>query len=752
MYEDSVVQEVTNFKNDQHTGILDKFNGIVCVLEREKIIVDMILKPSQLMCHMDNRGGLGLNAYNAHRVGKEVMRVGVDESKLWNAYSFEISSDPTKRAEQFEFNKNLIRLANGLLAELTGLERCQTVGARHMTAFFRAVDACCRTTQADLKDADGNLDKEALYRRRPVLKRLIEQGYKNRVLPASVEETWPWMPDLFQRALNAHNSIPNESSELEVAACIAQEALQNASAADPWKEAVNIATAGGPSCASYAHVIARWVRYLGDGEQCPFVKELDAFHKCYASTAKVGEEFFTALVDTKMHASKALGHVKQGFIATNLTSPRVVDGVSKLLTKSDINVVKGKPEEAIDADDVLKYAQNLTSTLVAQGRLLESQRIDVYGRFLIRMVGGFLCGKGKLTFEKKHYETALEVKKLFAADLLAVLKPNSGEPISFPWDEPAAPKKGKGKGKGKGKTLADDAERPDAERPSSSALTLETLEDPKYLLNSAGFAVEGFCVEKCRTNAVFEIIALGEQVVLKERSFTNKPKRVTLPCTTFMKGWHVYKREVQIELGSDVVSAWSASFNSSSQTELAKSNFFTALLAFHEDESDDLSDLAKFRVKPSELVAAKKISKGELTLAPMVGRHQIVTKSSPSTIDTGTRVSFTDVKGTATEIEIFLVKPQQPNGDDVFKWRDDMFISPFFGVAQTQDKDLANMVLSTHQCNDQKFPIFRNTRVIAPGDKLAHYAAPQKVAPLIGAKVEPFVQEPASKKQRKSQS
>ena len=54
-------------------------------------------KAKRVICHPQNRGKLGLNPYNVHRNGAEIVKVGYDPKEMAKAAAFEICPlDQTK--------------------------------------------------------------------------------------------------------------------------------------------------------------------------------------------------------------------------------------------------------------------------------------------------------------------------------------------------------------------------------------------------------------------------------------------------------------------------------------------------------------------------------------------------------------------------------------------------------------------------------------------------------------------------------
>lgn len=192
-------------------------------------------------------------------------------------------------------------LYEGLLAPLNGSERYLSVACGHTAAFFRAALHACRTPQASIADSSGVLSVQALSRNDPELEALFQRGWAWTVLPWQVESTWPRLPDLAQRALNASNSVATLSSELETASTIAEfAAMQAAMGQDvDWTKCADATAQSAPQSREYVEVITTYVKLYGGGPSAPMVKYLDRFAKVYGESRTVGQEFFQTVTNAQ---------------------------------------------------------------------------------------------------------------------------------------------------------------------------------------------------------------------------------------------------------------------------------------------------------------------------------------------------------------------------------------------------------------------------------------------------------------------
>ena len=271
-YSEGLVKKVQAIIDTDKKAPVTKWLEVVEVLKAGNIMYTVHdVSPKQLLVHPDNRAKLGVNAFNCHRTGAYIKRVGADLEMLTKATAFELSAVESCRTHQLGFNEGLVRNAAGMLAPINGGERYASVSCRHTVQFCKAALAGCRTPEASVADSSGNIDVQVLTKDDQAFASMLK-GWSWSVLPWQVEQTWPQLPDLAQRALNASNSVASVSSELEVASMIAEFAQMQSTDSDgnvEWSRCIEAATSSSPACADYVDVLGRYVRLFGGGTGAP---------------------------------------------------------------------------------------------------------------------------------------------------------------------------------------------------------------------------------------------------------------------------------------------------------------------------------------------------------------------------------------------------------------------------------------------------------------------------------------------------
>ena len=158
-YDPAIVKQISDLLTREDMGPLSIWNDVKKILLDEGIAYEVpVVCPSRVLCHTENRGGLGLNPKTCHRTGARILRIGCDRDELEKTVSMELH--PSRSEEQFRFNRELVERSAGLLAPVSGNEKHLTLGGGHATAFFKAVLAGCVTSEATLKDIHGKLSKD----------------------------------------------------------------------------------------------------------------------------------------------------------------------------------------------------------------------------------------------------------------------------------------------------------------------------------------------------------------------------------------------------------------------------------------------------------------------------------------------------------------------------------------------------------------------------------------------------------------
>ena len=118
--------------SEKDTGVLTKWRDCESELLKCGAATKRIIHVSEILCHPDNRSGLGINWFNADRNIRMIKSVGVDWQKLIDATCFEISTDPELRTNQLDCNRKQIANSEGFMAPSVGNEMYLSVATGHI--------------------------------------------------------------------------------------------------------------------------------------------------------------------------------------------------------------------------------------------------------------------------------------------------------------------------------------------------------------------------------------------------------------------------------------------------------------------------------------------------------------------------------------------------------------------------------------------------------------------------------------------
>ena len=333
-----------------------KVSKVLTLLLEKGVAYKAMLEPGAVLCHPDNRGGLMLNPFDVHSKGAVMLKVGCRLEALQDACCFELAQDSGARELQFLRNCELVENSNGLLCPVSRKERYLSVSCSHTVAFCRA---CLHGLTSPEESLQPNLGSvlAAKGAEHPFAV-MCKNGWEWLVLPSDVEARFGELPQLLQQAMNTQQSVTKNMTEMEVAATIASYyslLRQKGEQADVLKKATQQAEATQPQCAKYIDSIARWVELYAGGETFPLVKFLAVACKAWCGSIMIGEEFFRSLANAEFKGTAA-PFLRAAFLMTQLTSTKVVDGVARLLLRSDVDRLRAAKAAGglASAENVLK--------------------------------------------------------------------------------------------------------------------------------------------------------------------------------------------------------------------------------------------------------------------------------------------------------------------------------------------------------------------------------------------------------------
>lgn len=692
-YPADVVASVKRVLEDTAAGPVAAWKLIEKTLKSHNILYTTVISPEHVLCHPSNRGQLGLNPRTAHRTGSRILAIGCDRSELEKAVCIEICPEKTGRDFQVAFNMDLVQRSGGLLAPVSGAERYMSLGGGHAIAFFRACLHGCDTSEASIADTEGKLNLSTFSHKDATFAECT-RGWQVTVLPWLVQQTWPTLPSLVQRALNASQNVAEHQTELETMCTIAEYADQAKDENPNWDECIAAAISSRPPCASYGTILGRYVRYYSGGRGAPIIRWLDGFSKRYATNVRLGEEFLRAVAETTFSDTHRFPMCRQAFLAANLIAARIVDGVAKCIVKSDIQKLANKEKVKIlaEAEEMFMEADKHLKACVAAVGVQQNVADDIYGRLLVR-TALHLVAKGKLCFDKTEYTSLAEIKRKCLDEMVA-----KKVDTARLWHDAAG---------------HSDAPPALAGQPSSAPTTFANLNDSSWIASQKGFTTGCFVSQKSdKSAALYKVTGINHAVQLELHTLRfgealAEPAATsvsTVALEVLMKDYAIFKGEVPRLLPN----TWGArvcTMDAGYHFDLVRAMVVQGINEVHgKKKHADVDQDIVLGIHPTNVFTSAPLKKGELVLVPMVTLKDIVSKE-------------TDYMVRIWDQTAYLRKPQQPATGNPADWQ--LYISVFFWVGSTDNPDDVNVDYKFEKAsNGTVVPIITNNKPIAKGTKV----------------------------------
>jgi hypothetical protein len=685
-------------------------------LIEEKIVQTRLLKVEEVMCHQCNRSSMGLNGFNVHKNGFEILTVGCDPKELNKAAAFEICPIEPVKTSQVTWNANLADSSGGLLAPLTNDEKVMSVGTGHFTAFCRAVNARCKTPITALADPSGRLFPDLFRSKDRRMGKVLDEGIEWRIFPWQAEVAWPLLPDLCQKALNASHTVTSRSTELEVMCAIADYA-KDAPSDTALHRIVDAVSLSRPTCAAYITKVGELAVVCGGGAHAPMLRFMDRFAKTFGEHKNLGEEFITAVVDYEHSKTDKVVHVRVAAIATNMVAEKVVDGVARLLVKSDIEKLKSKNihDVVLQMDARIRVAWDVGVNLL-NAKMITLEAFDVIvGKFMVRSML-FVLKKQEVGPMKIVYKNIDEIRDAYISSMRAEsadANADLGE-----WTDVKI-------------TQVDAASKPSSskDQPAALMMSVDQLNSPTHILAQRGFELGSKVREKGVDNSDVYIVKviLGDTIELHLHTlFEETGLTVKTNMSTLMEKWSIYNGKLPVIMKSP---SCLAHVSQTMVSDKVRSDAFKALLDY--ETNAGTRDIL-YAMYPAGIIANGSIAKGSLTLAPLTPMSNI----------------FLEKKSGAVQMNIdktvvYTTQPPKPSKPE--DATDKYVYVPFWWVETTHVSDNANMRFASVKVGDTTIPVLQNSKVIAKRDRIMVYKAKAQKHALQGSEV---IAAPAQKKGR----
>lgn len=397
-----------HLRDEPDVAINTKVHKMLQLLKAKGHLYQQVLQPHLLTVHPQNRSGLMLNSWDMHEKGLMALKVGWQEAKVAESYCFEVN--PSKKEQQLDAMRKLVAGSEQQLAPVSGLERYMTVSCSHMSQFAKAAGCgqCCSPLEElqpfTVESLTSNYQDEQFQK-------MVKEGWSWWIIQSDVEVSAPWFPQMLQAALNTGNHISKVATEVELAMSLVYLYKTHGS----METALQICA--GTSGLTYIDAVALFTKNYGGGasDGFPVVLFLQATQKLLSSSVKLGEDFMTAISKADFRSkTSTYPMVRTSLILCNCSSPsgKIVDGVSRLILRSDVEKLKGPSLRASleKAESLLRTAFDTLQK--ADGTFQDQENVKLIARLFIRS-GLWLCKKSGKGQESRTFESLDEIHEAF---------------------------------------------------------------------------------------------------------------------------------------------------------------------------------------------------------------------------------------------------------------------------------------------------------------------------------------------------
>ena len=272
-----------------------------------------------------------------------------------------------------------------------------------------------RCLEAGVPDPQG---KSPQVQRSDAMHKAIHHGWTWKVVAAVAEDHIPDLVHFLQLAQNSTNSIAKPINELEVACQLA--ALHQAGTS--LKDGVAKLQAGDVQARMSLPSICHYVQRYSGGPEFPLIKFLSNFSSQWGTALLLGEEFCHQLAHQDfMNPTNVFPYIRAACWATQLTTNKHADGVSKLLSKADLQRMAspGLAPEVTKAESILadcwKVVQaSMQSKANAGNHSTHLHRC--FGKLCVRAIL-YLTRKQKYSREKTNWSNLEDILQAFTQEV-----------------------------------------------------------------------------------------------------------------------------------------------------------------------------------------------------------------------------------------------------------------------------------------------------------------------------------------------
>ena len=658
-----------------------------------RVAVYKHVAPARAGVSSKNRSRLGVVGSDSQVLGETILRHGWNDHRTEESSSFDLPPPPLDKEER-DFNKMLFDLGDGLIPLLEDLEVI-TVGGSHTNTFLRQVIGEVRAVVAELSDTGetgGKLNYEQLVCDRPAFKCALGTGLKYWCGHWQSVYIWPDLPDFLQDSLNiVAKLIVSEPEIMLKISDMAANAKKNGEPAT-WKLWEKAAANSNPACVMWIDKLSAYVQlHGGDGELIAELAEYAKSLETQGPKRLLGAEFFSKINNLKFGRGVCFPRVVNATLELQLAGPKVTNGnICNFLTPGAMSeLVKESNRGAVQkAEELMSEARKLVTSLGLQ----RSKVVKSIGRLDVRTAA--VLTKTSKALEGKAV-TMAEVAEQFLAELSGL----HGTAIS--WNLVRAG----------GHQPAAANVQPDVA--TDSLDSVDQMLDPVYQAQKLGYVVGAFIT--CKDDSTPKIYKLqsysGMRVKLSLQESGHDVQFLEVEVQELLKQFRIHKGSV-----TTLLQGWSAANDCSPlalktfKFDLAKSKVMLALANVFEMLSGNHCAI-ELLTKPFSARATMEVAVGDFAIAPC--STKLERKHNDGAWFLGAFDLGDDVATPLFMSSMFV--PPVNNSGLVSKTP---WVVPFFFVATTKDRAIANCEIRFVVMDGVKVPVLTNHRSLHPRDEL----------------------------------
>ena len=313
--------------------------------------------PLRMGVHPANRDGQGISDKRAHALMAKIQSTGFS----WTACA--------DNAVAFETNPNAnhidactVQLSNfldGLAAYSPGQVVAGSVGAGHLNqglAGFLGNVPC----DIDEISVEGRMDRSTVEHD-VNFKQALNEGLLFLVVRWQVEVAMPKMPQVFQSALNCAGQLHHPEDWLQMLCKV--KSLHDEG--ETPGGICRIVSKSHSPCTRDVPAYIEYVRKWAAGKDAIFLEDLGRFCKLFVPANRhVSGQTFAWLAEMKCQPSELIPHFVNAIVMTEASGPKVVDGICKLFSKTDIQAATGaKKAVCREANTIMQEARRFLKSI-----------------------------------------------------------------------------------------------------------------------------------------------------------------------------------------------------------------------------------------------------------------------------------------------------------------------------------------------------------------------------------------------------